>query len=93
MLSKQTAKEKCFENCTIHWRTTGIDMMNIPSNQLKKEVNEMKCPICGNSKMTLKGIFEAYTYVEITWMCCNIKIVTRVTHEQYEKMDWIWDDE
>ena len=54
----------------------------------------IKCPNCGSTaQVKLKKIFQAYTYVEITWVCgCGTEQVTRVTHEQYEKMDWIWDE-
>ena len=50
----------------------------------------VKCPNCGSTaQVKLKEIFQADTYVEITWVCgCGTEQVTRISYEEYAKGEW-----
>ena len=54
----------------------------------------IKCPNCGSTaQVKLKEIFQADTYVEITWVCgCGTEQVTRISYEEYAKGKWKRDE-
>ena len=55
----------------------------------------MKCPNCGSTaQVKLKEIFQADTYVQITWVCgCGTEQVTRMSYEEYAKGKWKRDEQ
>lgn len=54
----------------------------------------IRCLNCGSTaQVKLKEIYQADTYVQITWECgCGTEIVTRMSYEQYAKGKWKGDE-